>query len=65
MKKTINYSTLRIDANKKKVFYYTNEEYNLLRNVSFESLKNIDSKSPEHYKIFRELLFTNHPEEFL
>lgn len=66
MKSTINYSSIRIDVNKRKMYYYTNEEYSLLRNVPFDSLKDLNiSKSPEHYIIFRELLKTNYPEEFL
>jgi hypothetical protein len=59
------WESIIIDAIQKKVFYKTDDYRKHFTHVSFDSLRNLDSKSPEHHHIFKEIIYTNYPESFI
>lgn len=64
MKRTILYDSVKIDTEKKKIFYKIKEE-NAIFNVKFEDLTHLQLPAKDHYIVFKELLHRNYPEEFL
>ena len=63
--KNIIWESVKIDLEKERVLYKTIDHYHHNYNVSFKDLMKLDEKSPDHHKVFRELVLKNHPEFFL
>ena len=61
-KRKIIWESIKVDVEKEKVFYKTEDHYHHYLNVPFKDLRNLESNSPEHYKIFREILYRNYSE---
>jgi hypothetical protein len=61
-KKKIIWESIKVDVEKQKVFYKTEDHYNHFLNVPFKHLRRLDKDSPDHYKIFQEILYKNYGE---
>lgn len=61
-KKKIIWESIKVDIEKEKIFYKTEDHYHHFLNVPFKNLRTIDKNDPEHYHIFREILYRNYSE---
>ena len=61
-KKKIIWESIKVDIEKEKIFYKTEDHYHHFLNVSFKNLRIVNESEPEHYHIFREILYRNYSE---
>lgn len=61
-KKIIIWESIKVDVEKQKVYYKTEDHYHHYLNVPFKDLRFLEKNSPEHYKVFREILYRNYSE---
>jgi hypothetical protein len=61
-KKKIIWESVKVDVEKQKIFYKTEDHYHHYLNVPFKHLRNLEKNDPDYYKIFQEILYRNYGE---
>lgn len=64
-KKKVIWESIRVDVDLQKIFYKTEDHYHHFLNVSFKDLRKLTKDSPDHHKIFQEILYKNYGEHLI